>query len=487
MLIPMNVEGGAWEEGFFTSSKVCILIAAAFINAGVVMWLSTLYVGWPAKVLVYLILAFLDQLVIRLFIFEEKYYYRMYQKMKQYEVSTPSVFWNIASMRDTEDGVILVYGDGKVGILIRMERDTITGKTPEFKEIHYDAISDFYKELNLKNLKFIQMNIMEQAGKDPRLQKLDELVIKAENKNIAKIVESQVGYIKKITRATLFESDYFLIYSEDMNRSDSIVSDSIDCIYKLLDGAFIGFSVLSSNDVLELMKEQYGVRYFDYTEATVGMYRNSGVHIAKAFTITGVTYTSGDTDKVGNVENNRLIALASYISRGVIKPGEWTVKDALGGKIRNNTNKNLSSSRNSTVKFDEIIENEKEQVVPISLDDDIFEREADKMSLSEAISEKASDLVDDILYPRVEQGDEIDSSDIDELLGINQEEQSTDNIGSNHKKSRFKGKKVKKDDRHSDIQLEKIDGNISENSQQYKNLENDMINSTEEDDEYIDF
>lgn len=439
MLIPMNVEGGAWEEGFFTSTKVCIIIATVFINAGMFMWLSTLYVNWPIYVMTALILVFIDQLVLRYLIFEEKYYYRMYQKMKQYEISTPSVFWNISTMRETEDGAVLVYADGKVGIILRVERDTITGKNPDFREVHYDAISDFYKEINLKNLKFVQMNIMEQAGKDPRLQELDKLVIKADNKNIAKIVESQVGYIKKVTRATLFESDYFLIYCDDLNRAESIVTDAIDCVYKLLDGAFIGFRILSSNDVLELVKEQYGVKYFDYTEATVNMYRNSGVHIAKAFKLIGVNYASGEEADIGNVENNRLIALASYINKGIIKHGEWTIKEALSGKIRNNKS---SQNRRKLAGFDavDIVDTEVKKA-DVNLDDDIFGETPEETGIADTVADKASALVDDILYPQLDDNDLVDIKDIVEETQYADSSSDILDTKIKHKKSIFNKKK----------------------------------------------
>lgn len=333
MLIPMNVEGGVWQDGFFNSTKGIAGIIMLFGTVGIAAWIHGLYVGWVLKLILFLIVLFIDQLILRYIIFEEKYYYRMYKKMKVYEVSTPAVFWNIAHMRDTDDGAVLMYGDGKVGIIMRMERDTITGKNNEFKEIHYDAISDFYKELNLRDLKFIQMNLMEQAGKDPRIQKLDELGARAKNPNISKIIDAQVGHIKKVTRATLFESDYFLIYTTDMNKSDVIASEAIDCVYKLMEGAFIGFEVLNGSQIIELIREQYGVKYFDSTEATVNMYKNFGMTIHRALDIKEVIYTDGSRDKLDADGNNRISMLTGYIKRGAIKPGEWSVRETLQGNM----------------------------------------------------------------------------------------------------------------------------------------------------------
>lgn len=445
MLIPMNVDGGAWEDSFFNSTKLVILFGTAFVNFIIIAWLTTLYVGWPVYVVIGLILAFLDQLILRYFIFEESYYYRMYKKMKQYEISTPSVFWNISSIRDTEDGGLMIYADGKVGLIVRLERDTITGKSEDFREMHYDAISDFYKELVIKNLKFVQMNIMEQAGKDPRLQKLDDLVIKASNPNIAKIVEAQVGHIKKITRATLFESDYFLIYSDDINRLDGLTTDAIDCIYKLLDGAFIGYSILNTNEIIEMLKETYGVKYFDYTEAAVSMHRDTGINIPKAFNIDGINFVSGESAEVGNVERSRLNVLTSYISKGIVRNGEWTTKDALQGKIRNIKDNQRYSKHGVSLADLERDEESGYNPSEISLDDDIF-GDVPKTE-KETIGDKLSGFVDDILYPDVESGKTLLNDAIAPDLKISLKkdndntEDSEDNTSQNNSKKRIFGRK----------------------------------------------
>lgn len=465
MLIPMNVDGGAWEDSFFNSTKLIILAATIFANVLIIAWLTTLYVGWAAYAVVGLILLFIDQLILRFMIFEENYYYRMYRKMKQYEISTPSVFWNISSIRDTEDGALMIYADGKVGLIVRLERDTITGKSDDFREMHYDAISDFYKELVIKNLKFVQMNIMEQAGKDPRLQKLDDLVLRAKNPNIAKIVEAQVGHIKKITRATLFESDYFLIYSDDINRLDGLTTDAIDCIYKLLDGAFIGYSILDTNEILEMLKETYGVKYFDYTEAAVNMHRDTSINIPKAFTLVGINFVSGDTAEIGNVERSRLNVLTSYIDKGVIKRDEWTTKDALQGRIRNI--KNISGLSKRGVKLKDIEEDSRNAQGPneISLDDDIFGEvpEVEK----EGLSDKLNNIVDDILYPDVDTGKTLLDTDLASDLGISltkEDERDGEQSQSSTKKKFFGRKNGKNKGIHSEKHRSKKGSNTTKNS-----------------------
>lgn len=341
MLIPMNVDGGVWEDNFFTTAKFITLAVLLVLDFLAVLWCSN-FSNKGAKIFVYIGIALVSQYVIRIFILEEKYYYKMYQKMKSNSITTPAIFWGIANIKETEDGAVAIYSDMKIGVFVRLERDTIVGKPEQFKEQHYDAVSDFYRELNLRNYKFVQLNIMEQAGKDPRLQHLDELVSKTDNKNLAKIMEMQVGYIKNITRATLFESDYFFIYTEEMNRSDRIAPDVIDCVYTILDGGFISYRILSTKEILDLVKDIYSVKYFDYTEATLSLFKNSGVSVGKPFIIKEIEFDTGERVKIDEVGINRLNTLASYVTKNDIKYGEWTIKDALKGRIKNSISGNRS-------------------------------------------------------------------------------------------------------------------------------------------------
>lgn len=386
MLIPMNVDSNSLDYHFINSAKLCILVVMLFINGGLIAWANNSYFNTSLYILLFIFLFIIDSLVLRYAIFEEKYYYRMYKKMKQFEISTPSVFWNIVSMKETEDGTILVYSDGKVGVVVKMERDTIIGKDEGFDEIHYDALSDFYKELNIKDLKYVQLNIMEQAGKDPRLQKLDELVTKTTNKNIARIVESQVGYIKRVTRATLFETDYFLIYSDNINSADIIIQDAIDCIYKLLSGGFIGFSILNSDDIIELFKDENNVKYFDYTEATVNVYKNYGINIPKAFDIVNIEYEDGTSDSLDTVGLNKLKQLVIKVNKGDMRIDEYNIKETL--RENNNTSKKVY--KGIEIKDDEI---RVEEEIIGDIDDNIFEIEKEGK-----VEKIIGGVIDDIIY-----------------------------------------------------------------------------------------
>ena len=150
IFMPMNVDGGNWSDSFFTSGKMATLIGMLVGAILVGMWMSDKQLGLQKTLLIIGVMFILYIELTRYVIFQEKYYYRMYIKMKQYQNPTPAVFWDIVSIRDTDDGAIMQYSDLKTAIMIRLERDTIVGRNADFREEHFDALSDMYKELNNK-------------------------------------------------------------------------------------------------------------------------------------------------------------------------------------------------------------------------------------------------------------------------------------------------------------------------------------------------
>lgn len=336
MFIPMNVEGGVWNEHFITTPKlICIvtIILSLFI---IITYLGSID-GTLGSYIIYLGTWFYVSLqVLRFIVFEEKFYYKMYQELKEHEITTPAIFWDIASMKDTEDGAIITYSDARIGIMVKVERDTITGKNNEFKETHYDAISDFYRELATMRYSFVQMNIMEPAGKDPRLNELSKLVYKSDNDNICKLMEMQVGHIKNITRISLYESDYFLFYTHELSKIDNIINDISECIFKLLDGAYIGYTVLSSKDVVDFVKETYGVNYFNSTEASLSMFDRSSAVVYNPFEITGILWNDGEQQEFNAKEKNKLKTITSSIIRETQNQKEVSLKKTLYRKNTKN-------------------------------------------------------------------------------------------------------------------------------------------------------
>jgi len=333
IFMPMNVEGNNWNENFITPAKIYILTLLLVSLVILVMWLSDVGASISGYLIFLTVWFIMFQIITRYVIFEESTYMKLYRKMKEYEITTPSIFWGISSIRDKSENSILTFMDGKIGVMVKLERDTIIGKDQDFEESHFDAISEFYRDIAHKGYSFVQLNTMEGAGNDPRIQELDKLMVKSDNLNIRKLMEIQIGHLKKVTSRTLSESDYLLIFSRDMSRIDSIVSDIVDSLHKILSGAYTGFKVLKQADIIEFVKEHYGVKYFDCDNAVLASSNYYGVNVDSVIDIKGVELEDGEFLELKTQDIKEIKKLASYANRESEKISLKSIKESLDKKM----------------------------------------------------------------------------------------------------------------------------------------------------------
>ena len=169
MFMPMNMDISSDNDNFMTLPKIIVVFFLFMSYILWVMWGKNVGLSLFGWVFTFVILTFVNQLLMRYIVFQEKYYYRIWKRDKEYGDPKASIFWNISSIRKTGSGDVLVYSDMKLGCILELEKDTIIGRESDNMEKHFDAWSEFYKSLNLMGYRYVQMNIMEPAGKDVRL------------------------------------------------------------------------------------------------------------------------------------------------------------------------------------------------------------------------------------------------------------------------------------------------------------------------------
>ena len=197
MFIPMNVEGGGYDERFFNTTKILTVVGMAVGWVVVVTWLNSLQnATFIFKLGTIAVMLFISSLLVRFVVFEESYFYKMYKKTLTYSDPTSDVFWNISSIKDTANGSILLFSDLKIGVLVKLKRGSIIGKNQDFMEQHYDAVSDFLSEIVGRGYMFVHLNMMERADNDDRLDKLASKVASTSNQNMKKLLELQVGHLR---------------------------------------------------------------------------------------------------------------------------------------------------------------------------------------------------------------------------------------------------------------------------------------------------
>lgn len=317
MFIPMNVEGGGYDERFFNTTKILTVVGMAVGWVVVVAWLNSLQnATFIFKLGTIAVMLFISSLLVRFVVFEESYFYKMYKKTLTYSDPTSDVFWNISSIKDTANGSILLFSDLKIGVLVKLKRGSIIGKNQDFMEQHYDAVSDFLSEIVGRGYMFVHLNMMERADNDDRLDKLASKVASTSNQNMKKLLELQVGHLRNTTRNSLYESDYYLIYTDRAERFDNITRDVEDCLEYVLNGSYNGYYELDKRETIEVHKELIGVSYFDYNSATVNTFREFQIDDTPAVTIKRINLASGSVVDISKSDDALLRKIAKEIDYG---------------------------------------------------------------------------------------------------------------------------------------------------------------------------
>lgn len=313
----MNVEGGGYDERFFNTTKILTVVGMAVGWVVVVTWLNSLQnATFIFKLGTMAVMLFISSLLVRFVVFEESYFYKMYKKTLTYSDPTSDVFWNISSIKDTANGSILLFSDLKIGVLVKLKRGSIIGKNQDFMEQHYDAVSDFLSEIVGRGYMFVHLNMMERADNDDRLDKLASKVASTSNQNMKKLLELQVGHLRNTTRNSLYESDYYLIYTDRAERFDNITRDVEDCLEYVLNGSYNGYYELDKRETIEVHKELIGVSYFDYNSATVNTFREFQIDDTPAVTIKRINLASGSVVDISKSDDALLRKIAKEIDYG---------------------------------------------------------------------------------------------------------------------------------------------------------------------------
>lgn len=341
MFMPMNMTGSTDNEHFINVPK--LIVIGLTVLATILLFSKIKGASVVVHLVVLIVYLAILQFIVRKLIFEEDYFFKAWKKTKSYKKPTPGVFWKISSISHTKTGDIVIFSDMKIGCFVKLERDTIVGKVMDNAERHYDAWSDFYKEVNIRGLRLVQLNLMEPAGKDSRIDNVAIMASASPNNAIRDLLEKEVGYIKEISRATLSEGDYLLLYDTSVTHIDSIIGEVTECISKLLDGAYADVNILKEREIYQLPKSIDNVEYFDGITAQIEVYRSVNYKVKPVMILDSIGFENKEIVKLGDGERNILTKLTSLVKDESLTFGEWTAKEALEGKLNVFNLKNKSS------------------------------------------------------------------------------------------------------------------------------------------------
>lgn len=319
IFLPINIDGLEETDHFMTIPK---LVALGILGVFLIIIIGSASQGGInlfAGLFIWFIIA---QYVIRYVVFEEKRYYKAYMQTKQVEVCTPAEFFKITAVRETSNGSVILFQNRQVGVLVRLERGTVVGRLNDFMGEHYDAMSEMFRALLRAKLKFLVMDVCESTGNESTVDALGRLTVNSTNKNINKLMELQVGYIKTLVNDTIYSKDYLLIYTE-ASRVGTLIAEVEEALRMSMDGAIDGYEIMDQNGISAFVSEYFGVGYFSGEDVL-----RAGV-VRKVFKIVGVEYEDGVRITLGDAERKKLEMQVKGIEEGKFTARQVSLRRAL--------------------------------------------------------------------------------------------------------------------------------------------------------------
>ncbi|GHU92732.1 hypothetical protein FACS1894208_00460 [Clostridia bacterium] len=319
IFLPINIDGIETADHFITVPKLVTIGAIGFLLVAIVVNSLSGGINMFLGILIWLLLS---SFAARYIIFEERRYYKAYLQTKKVEVCTPAEFFKVTSVRDTPGGAVIMFNSGLVGLLVRLERGTVVGRPADFVGEHYDAMSEMYRQLLKAGLKFVSLDVCESSGNESTVDALGRLTVNSSNRNINKLLELQVGYIKTLVNDTIYTRDYILIYTEAA-RIGTLISESEEALRMSLEGAIDGYEFLNEAEMSVFVSEYFGVGFF-----SGGDVLRRGV-VRKAFKVVGAEYDDGVKLTIGDDERAKLDKQVKGVSEGKFVARDVSLRKAV--------------------------------------------------------------------------------------------------------------------------------------------------------------
>lgn len=269
MFIPTSIDRNTGaEESKFSGGQIVALGALLVCDVLTVLIMLGSTFNSKFNAIVWVLFIIVNLIIIDRLVIGSNKYKKLLDEIDEYNGVVPSKLWDISNIDNHTDGSIVEFTDGRIGVYVKLDRDTLIGHSSEFKEEFYDNISDVYRELNEHNYKYVVMNIMSNAGKDKRIDELDKVVDSASRENAAlgELIQMQVEHIKKITENNLYEEEIMFISTENKVDRDNFLDDVIMILSKLIDTGYSGFTIMKEADIKEFAKYEFGVKDIDIDE-----------------------------------------------------------------------------------------------------------------------------------------------------------------------------------------------------------------------------
>lgn len=233
-----------------------VVTAGICTNDNFILWQKCLY-GFIAL--------YIGLFLLRFLVFKEQHFSDMFETMKATDYLLGTEFiWNIFDI-DFEYPYICYFKNGKKGIFVRMEKDTITGKPKSAMYDHYEAIGDAYNLDHSLNMDMVHIDYMDNVGNDSRMQKLYDDLNYVENQDMHEMLIDIYSNLQEEMSENYASFDIYLFLTRD--KSSNFLYNVQSVCSAMLGGNFITYKILDMYEVSGVCTAVFNLHDFSIVDA----------------------------------------------------------------------------------------------------------------------------------------------------------------------------------------------------------------------------
>lgn len=192
----------------------------------------------------------------------EKKLYSRYLREKDGISFTLRDLWDILFIEDTGK---IIYKNGKSAYLIKMDRTSIIGKSPNFSDTNYNSMTAFIRSLSNKEYIVRKYKLVVSDANIEKFEWLEQRLKKIKNNNLRNMAGAIVKHNKSKTAGSNNRSiEYWLVYARVPNKFDY---EDLTAMLKLTASTIYKPKIENSKGVYEFLYRYYKLDYLDIKSA----------------------------------------------------------------------------------------------------------------------------------------------------------------------------------------------------------------------------
>lgn len=233
-----------------------IFLVGVAVNEGLEIW---------KKILILFGIFYIALLLLRYFVFHERYYSNIYESLKEVDfIPNITMIWKIFDI-DYVYPYIAYFKNGVKGVFVKMEKDAVTGKGENARFDHYEAISDAYNKAHSLNMDIRHIDYMDNVGNDSRLQELYDNLKDVSNPDMEDMLIDIYSNLQDEMSLNYASFDIYLFMTRD--KIDNFIYNIQTVCNTMLGGNFITYRVLNRTDIRTVCMALFNLHDFSVVDA----------------------------------------------------------------------------------------------------------------------------------------------------------------------------------------------------------------------------